>query len=64
MVKDDRLSGIQVNTGGDRAFMEAFGIHGIPRFILLDPKGKIVDPEMTRPSQSVTLQTLMSLKGI
>ena len=64
MVKDDRLSGIQVNTGGDRAFMEAFGIRGIPRFILLDPKGKIVDPKMTRPSQSVTLQTLMSLKGI
>ncbi len=64
MVKDDGLTGIQVNTEGDRTFMKAFGIRGIPRFILLDPKGKIVDPEMTRPSQPVTLETLMNLKGI
>ena len=56
--------GIQLNTGGDKSFMQAFGIRGIPRFILLDPEGKIVNPEMSRPTQSETLDALMQLKGI
>lgn len=64
MVKDDGLTGIQVNTGGDQTFMKAYGIRAIPRFILIDPEGKIVNPEMSRPSQTVTLETLMNLKGI
>lgn len=64
MVKEEELGGIHVNTGGDQKFMKAYGIKGIPRFILLDKKGKIINPEMTRPSQKVTLETLLSLKGI
>ena len=64
MVKEENLGGIQLNTGGDKSFMQAFGIRGIPRFILLDPEGKIVNPEMSRPTQSETLDALMQLKGI
>lgn len=64
MVKEENLGGIQLNAGGDKSFMQAFGIRGIPRFILLDPEGKIVNPEMSRPTQSETLDALMQLKGI
>ena len=64
MVKDEKLGGIHVNTGGDQAFMKSYEIKGIPRFILLDKEGKIISMEMTRPSQKVTLETLMKLEGI
>lgn len=64
MVKEKGLEGVQLHNGGDRAFMDAFGIRGIPRFILLDKEGKIVNPNMTRPSNPETEKTLKALKGI
>ena len=64
MVKEQGLGGVQLHNGGDREFMTAFGIGGIPRFILLDKKGKIVNPNMTRPSNPETEKTLKALKGI
>ena len=62
--KEQGLGGVQLHNGGDREFMTAFGIRGIPRFILLDKKGKIVNPNMTRPSNPETEKTLKALKGI
>ena len=53
-----------MNTGGDQVFMKAYGIKVCARFILLDKEGKIVNLEMTRPSQKLTLETLMKLEGI
>lgn len=44
--------------------MTAFGIRGIPRFILLDKEGKVVNANMTRPSNAETEKTLKALKGI
>ena len=64
MVKEKGLGGIQLHNGGDREFMTAFEIRGIPRFILLDKKGKSVNPNMTRPSNPETEKTLKALKGI
>lgn len=64
MVKEKELGGIQLHNGGDREFMTAYEIRGIPRFILLDKKGKIVNPNMTRPSNPETEKTLNALKGI
>lgn len=61
-VKEEEMGGIQLNTGGDREFMKAFAIKGIPRFVLIDPQGRVVNPDMTRPSQQVTLETLKNLK--
>jgi len=63
-VKTDKLGGIQLNIHGDRSFMDAYMINSIPRFILLDKEGNIVNSNMTRPSNPETLKTLMSLKGI
>ena len=64
MVKEQGLGGVQLHNGGDREFMTAFAIRGIPRFILLDKEGKIVNPNMTRPSNPETEKTLKALKGI
>ncbi|WP_018339523.1 MULTISPECIES: TlpA family protein disulfide reductase [Butyricimonas] len=64
MVKEQGLGGIQLHNGGDREFMKAYNITGIPRFILLDKEGKIVNPKMTRPSNPETEKTLNALKGI
>ena len=64
MVKEKGLEGVQLHNGGDRAFMDAFGVKFIPRFILLDKKGKVVNANMTRPSNAETEKTLNALKGI
>ena len=64
MVKEQGLGGIQLHNGGDREFMKAYNITGIPRFILLDKKGKIINPKMTRPSNPETEKTLNALKGL
>lgn len=63
-VGNDKMGGIQLNCGGDPEFMKFFGIRGIPHFILLDPEGKVVNPNMSRPSQEVTAETLKRLEGI
>lgn len=44
--------------------MSFYVVESIPRFILLDKKGRIVDAFMTRPSNEKTKETLMKLKGI
>ena len=63
-VKDKKMGGVQLNAEGKEEFMKAYHINGIPRFILLDKKGKIVDADMTRPSDPETLKRLLELKGI
>lgn len=63
-VKEREMGGVQLNAEGNETFMEAYRIKGIPRFILLDKKGKIVDADMTRPSDPKTLERLLKLKGI
>ena len=61
MVKDKDLKGIQLHIGADRSFMQAYAISGIPRFILLDEAGKIIESDMTRPSNPETAKTLEGL---
>lgn len=64
MVKERKLGGIQLHYGGDRRLLDEFGVETIPRFILLDKKGKVVEAYMTRPSEDITKETLENLKGI
>ena len=50
MVKDKNLSGVQLWAGKDELrFSQDYMVSGIPRFILIDPEGKIVDPNAPRP---------------
>jgi hypothetical protein len=44
------MSGIQLWSGKDTRFQQEYQINGIPRFILIDPQGNIVDANAPRPS--------------
>ncbi|HFS66670.1 MAG TPA: TlpA family protein disulfide reductase, partial [Flavobacteriia bacterium] len=63
-VKENKLGGIQLfaDKGWESDFIKQYGIRGIPRFILLDKEGKIMNPNMQRPSQEITKTILSSLK--
>lgn len=65
-VKKEKLGGVQLIMEGEKAeeFSRFFEIEMIPRFILLDKKGKIVNAKMGRPSVAGTKDELMKLKGI
>lgn len=58
MVKEQQLGGIQLWGGEDNEFLRKYRAQAIPRFILLDPNGRIVDPDMTRPSDEKTIEAL------
>ncbi|WEK18292.1 MAG: TlpA disulfide reductase family protein [Candidatus Pedobacter colombiensis] len=51
-VKDNKLQGIQLMADKDFSsdFVKKFNINSIPRFILIDPAGKIVSGDAKRPS--------------
>jgi thiol-disulfide isomerase/thioredoxin len=64
MVRSGALSGVQLYLGPRTEFQKSYNIEGIPRFILLDRDGVIINPEMTRPSSDDTAAYLESLEGI
>ena len=61
-VKEKQLSGVQLWAGQDISFQQAYQISGIPRFILIDPQGNIVDANAPRPSDPRLKELLSSLK--
>lgn len=40
------------------AFQQAWGINGIPRFLMIDPQGKIFDADAPRPSNERTIEII------
>lgn len=61
-VKEKELTGIQLYA--DRAnmdFIKAFNVNSIPRFILIDPTGTVVDADAARPSDPKLKEQLASL---
>lgn len=64
MVKEEQLSGVQLYLGPDSGFASAYHIDGIPRFILLDKEGRIIDKKMQRPSSEYTRSIIDALEGI
>ena len=55
------MGGIQLWSGKDFSFQKAYKISGIPRFILVDPKGNIVDANAPRPSEPRLTELFTSL---
>ena len=63
MVTDMNLTGIQLYAAKDIDFISAYQINSIPRFLLIDPKGNIVDANAPRPSDK-KVRDLFSGLGI
>lgn len=61
MVKDKNMGGIQLYADGNwkAEFVEAYGIKGIPRFILIDKAGNILNANAPRPSSGEELTKLI-----
>lgn len=63
MIADKQLGGVQLfaDKSFDSDFMNAYAVNSIPRFLLIDPQGKILDTEAPRPSFDKTIELLDSL---
>lgn len=61
LVKTEQLQGIQLYGGRGNSFIESFVVRSIPRFILLDREGKIIEADMSRPTDPRTTELLDSL---
>ncbi|MDH3322141.1 MAG: TlpA family protein disulfide reductase [Flavobacteriaceae bacterium] len=64
MVEEKELAGIQLFAPNDwkSEFVTDYGIMGIPRFILIDPEGNIINANAPRPSSDQLLETLEGLE--
>ena len=63
-VKSGELCGVQLYLGTGSSFQNRFRINGIPRFILIDREGRVLNAEMSRPSAEETAGILRDLEGI
>ncbi len=63
MIKDEDLKGIQILADKDwnSEFVTAYNIKGIPRFILIDKEGNILDSNAPRPSDPYLKEVLSGL---
>lgn len=51
-LNENKLGGIHLYTGADSKFVQFYDIGAIPRFILIDRDGKVVNSDEIRPSNS------------
>jgi thiol-disulfide isomerase/thioredoxin len=63
MIEEKNLGGLQLYANEDKEFPKAYRISSIPRFILIDPDGNIVDADAPRPSEP-KLRDLFTSLGI
>lgn len=63
MVTDKNLTGVQLFTGNgfEADFIKSYIITGIPRFILIDPNGQIVNADAPRPSSQLIVELFEEL---
>lgn len=63
MVKEKELRGYQLHAkeAWSSSIVKDYGIRGIPRFIIIDKEGKIVEANATRPSNPETKDKLLKL---
>ncbi|NMN38121.1 TlpA family protein disulfide reductase [Pedobacter sp. SG918] len=50
MIKDKKLSGVQLFSSGGQDILDYYKIAGIPRFMIFDKTGKIIRADAPRPS--------------
>ncbi len=64
MVEKEQLGGIQLLGGPEAQIAIDYKINGIPRFLLFDRDGKLINNNMPRPSDAQTAKMLEQLEGI
>jgi thiol-disulfide isomerase/thioredoxin len=64
MVSSKGMSGIQLiaDKAWESQFVASLGVNSIPRFVLIDPSGKIINGNAPRPSDPQLITLLNSLK--
>ena len=62
MIEEKELGGMQLFAKNDRSFVTAYNVTGIPRFILIDPQGKVVKADAPRPSNPQLKKLFQSLE--
>lgn len=62
-VNEKELGGVQVisDNAFNTTFVEQYNINAIPRFILLDPEGRVISPNANRPSDPKLREELLGL---
>jgi len=60
MIADKEMTGVQLfaDNGFASTFAREYGVNSIPRFLLLDPKGNIIDADAPRPSSPKLIEVL------
>lgn len=62
MIREKQLGGVHLWAGKNgKSFDENYWIDGIPRFILIDPQGKLIDYKARRPSDPKIIEILDDL---
>ncbi len=63
MIQEKKMTGVQLfaDNAFKSSFIKKYAINSIPRFILLDPKGNIVDANVARPSNPKLIRIFNSL---
>lgn len=63
MIASKKMGGVQLFADNDfnSEFVKEYAISSIPRFILLDTEGKIIDADVSRPSNPKTKELLKNL---
>ncbi|MCD8443293.1 TlpA family protein disulfide reductase [Tenacibaculum finnmarkense] len=63
MIIDKQLTGIQLfaDNGWESKFIAGYVINSIPRFILIDPKGNIINADAPKPSSPKLIKLFKSL---
>lgn len=63
-VQKEEMTGIQLHMGENSDFREVYKVTHVPRFMLIDPEGRIVEGVMTRPSDPRTAEVLGGLVAV
>lgn len=61
-ITEKEIPGVHLFCNQDREFLKKYRVSGIPRFILLDPDGNIINAEAPRPSDLKLTKVLNNLK--
>ena len=61
MIKKNDLQGVQLTIDNNTKFLDSLGVNGIPRYMLIDDTGNVLDFNAKRPSDLKIKSELLSL---